>query len=214
MGAGRGVRGERIDAIPHAPSRDDDGPGRRAQGAVDAGRGPGPQGPLEVADHEPGRHWDEPPQGRVQRRAVVAAVGVALEQVDGVVDQILDMGGVAHGQRGQLLDGHTLTHQGAGRHQHVDVVGPEALAVAVVLKWRQQPGVDHEIDDERRDTGTLGKPDSVERETGSGCVGCGIGRVGPVPHATMLRVGKAMPRSGAGLGAAPLTGGGPTRVGP
>ena len=125
---GGGVDGERVHppveaagAHHHRPGR---GP-RRAGGPVE---GPGHQGPLEVLGHQVGDHRSEAVQGVAQPRRVPAVPApVALEQLDGVVDHAFDMGGVAHGQGGQLLRCHSLVHQGPGRGQHVDRGGVEPL---------------------------------------------------------------------------------------
>ena len=104
---------------------------------------------------------------------------MALEQVDGVLDQVLDVGGVAHGQRGQLLHGHSLAYEGAGRRQHLDVVGAEALAVGAVVDGGEQSGVDHQVDDEGGHAGPGRQSGPVENQSGVG----GIGRGGAVRHA-------------------------------
>ena len=89
---------------------------------------------------------------------------------------------MTHGKGGQLLDGNSLPDQGAGRDQHLDIVGGETLAVGAVVEGRYQSGVDHQVDDEGGDAGPFGQPGPVEHETGAGDIGRGEA-VGHALHA-------------------------------
>ena len=123
---------------------------------------------------------DEPVHAGEQLGPVgTAPLDVALEQVDGVVDHVLDVGGVAHGQSGQLLDGDALADQGPGRGQHLDVVGAETLAFGAVARGRQQAGVDHQVNHEGGHAGPLGQAGPVEHQAGL----IGFGRGDAVGHA-------------------------------
>ena len=69
-------------------------------------------------------------------RAVrVVTTAVAFEQFDGVVDDVLDVGGVPHCEGGQLLERHPLVHEGASGDEHVDGIGGEALVVALADRF-------------------------------------------------------------------------------
>ena len=92
---------------------------------------------------------------------------------------------MAHGQGGQLLDGHALTDQGSGCGQYVDVVGAEEFAFRAVVQRRQQTGVYHEVDYEGGNVGPFGEFRPVEQETGLIGFGRG-GAVGHAHHATSL----------------------------
>ena len=120
-----------------------------------------------MADHELGGHRHEPIHAGDQLGPVgTVPAYVAFEQIDGVVDQVLDVGDVLYGQGGQLLDGHALADKRAGRGQYLYIVGAELLAFGAVVHRRQQPGVDHQVDDKGGDVGLLGQPGPVEHKTG------------------------------------------------
>ena len=162
-------------------------PGGSGRVVSDAGHRQSPERLLEVADDEFGGHRDEPVDAGDQRGLVAALpVEMAFEQVDCILDQVLHVGGVAHGESGQLLDGHSLSDEGAGRYQHLDVVEAETLAVGAVVQRREQSGADHQINDEGGDAGPLGQSGPVENETGTGGIGRG-GAVGHVHHARSRR---------------------------
>ena len=143
--------------IPPAPGR----------AVGDAGQRSRPQRALEVGGHEPGGHRHEPVQQRHQF-GVVATTTVAPEHLDGIVDDILHVGGVTQRQGGELLDGDALAHQGAGGAEHVDGVGRESL-VARFAGGDEQSGAHHEVDHELGHVGP-------GRERGP--IEVGVGRVG------------------------------------
>ena len=90
-----------------------------------------------------------------------AAIAVPLEQLDRVVHHVLDMSGVAKRECGEFLDRHTLAHQGASGDEHVDGIGGEALGSGFAL-GHEQPGADHDADDELGHIRQIGQCGPVE----------------------------------------------------
>ena len=87
------------------------------------------------------------------REGCSGLVGVACDhQLDGVVDDVLDVGGMPHRKSGQLFKRHALVHERAGCGEHVDGIGGEALVVALADRG-QQPGAHDDIDEELGDAG-------------------------------------------------------------
>ena len=108
-------------------------------------------------------------------------VAVALEQFDRIVDDVFDVGCVAHGERGEFFERHALADERASSDEHVDCVSGEPLLVAVT-DGGEQASADDDVDDELGHVGPTGELTPVEIRVDGiligkfdeqpGCVGC------------------------------------------
>ena len=126
-------------------------------------------------------------------RAVTTAV--AFEQFDGVVDDVLDVGGVPHCEGGQLLERYPLVHECASGDEHVDGIGGEALIVALAARG-QQPGAHDDVDEELGDLGAAGEFGLVEVGVDSILLGEIDEQAGAVAGGQFTDLGEAEPLLG------------------
>ena len=133
---------------------------------AEAGKGAGAKGSFEVTTHKRGGDRHEAMHQAYQLGAVAAfGIAVALEQLDCVIDDILDVGGVAHREGGELFERNTLADQGPGGDEHVNGVRREPL-LRTLTDRSEQTGAHDDVDNEFGDLCSSGEFGLIEIRIG------------------------------------------------